>query len=144
MARVELGAKNIDVNLLLDGMPSRRPGASFSCPTPTPWTRPSACMAKMEELKKTSPRASTTSIRYDTTPFIRESIHEVFKTLRDAIILVAIVVLVFLQNWRSAIIPLIAVPVAIVGTFAVMAAFGFQPEQPDAVRPGAGHRHRRR
>src|SRR5206468_8451550 len=58
-------------------------------------------------------------------PFINESINEVFKTLRDAVILVAIVVLVFLQNWRSAIIPLVAVPVAIVGTFAVMAMMGF-------------------
>ena len=64
-------------------------------------------------------------IRYDTTPFIRESISEVFKTLLDAIILVALVVLLFLQNWRSALIPLIAVPVAIIGTFAVMAAIGF-------------------
>src|SRR5439155_13658852 len=62
---------------------------------------------------------------YDTTPFIAESIHEVFKALRDAIILVAIVVLVFLQNWRSALIPLVAVPVAIIGTFAVMIAIGF-------------------
>src|SRR6202043_4088322 len=55
----------------------------------------------------------------------RESIREVFKTLRDAIILVAIVVLVFLQNWRSSLIPLVAVPVAIIGTFAVMAMMGF-------------------
>ena len=60
------------------------------------------------------------------------------------IILVALVVLLFLQNWRSALIPLIAVPVAIIGTFAAMAGDGLQPEQPDAVRPGAGHRHRRR
>ena len=64
-------------------------------------------------------------IRYDTTPFIRESIQEVFKTLLDAVILVALVVLVFLQNWRSAIIPLVAVPVGIVGTFAVMLVMGF-------------------
>ncbi|HEV3165650.1 MAG TPA: efflux RND transporter permease subunit, partial [Isosphaeraceae bacterium] len=64
-------------------------------------------------------------IRYDTTPFIRESINEVFKTLEESIILVAVVVLLFLQNWRSAVIPLIAVPVAIVGTFAVMLAMGF-------------------
>src|SRR5262249_21554684 len=56
---------------------------------------------------------------------IRESVHEVFKTLRDAVILVAIVVLVFLQNWRSTVIPLVAVPVAIIGTFAAMAAIGF-------------------
>src|SRR5438309_1383330 len=59
------------------------------------------------------------------TPFIQESIWEVFRTLVEAVILVAVVVLVFLQNWRSAIIPLVAVPVAIVGTFAVMAAIGF-------------------
>ena len=59
------------------------------------------------------------------TPFIQESINEVIRTLIEAIILVAIVVLVFLQNWRSALIPLVAVPVAIVGTFAVMAAIGF-------------------
>ena len=59
------------------------------------------------------------------TPFIQESINEVIRTLIEAIVLVAIVVLVFLQNWRSAIIPLVAVPVAVVGTFAVMAAIGF-------------------
>src|SRR3982750_2476925 len=59
------------------------------------------------------------------TPFIHESINEVIRTLIEAIILVAIVVLIFLQNWRSAIIPLVAVPVAIIGTFAAMAATGF-------------------
>jgi multidrug efflux pump subunit AcrB len=64
-------------------------------------------------------------IVYDTTPFINESIKEVFKTLRDAVILVALVVLLFLQSWRSAIIPLIAVPVAIIGTFAAMQVAGF-------------------
>src|ERR1700674_4175653 len=79
----------------------------------------------MEDLKSRFPEGVDYSIVYDTTPFINESINEVFKGLRDAVILVAIVVLVFLQNWRSAIIPLIAVPVAIVGTFAVMAAMGF-------------------
>ncbi len=79
----------------------------------------------MEELKPRFPNGIDYAIVYDTTPFINESINEVFKTLRDAVILVAIVVLVFLQNWRSAIIPLVAVPVAIIGTFAVMAAIGF-------------------
>jgi ABC-type multidrug transport system fused ATPase/permease subunit len=71
----------------------------------------------------------TTTIGYDTTPFIRESIQEVFKALRDAILLVAVVVLVFLQSWRSAIIPLVAVPVAVVGTFAVMLAARVLSEQ---------------
>jgi multidrug efflux pump len=80
---------------------------------------------KMKELKARFPDGLDYEIVYDTTPFIRESVNEVFKTLRDAVILVALVVLVFLQNWRAAIIPLIAVPVAIVGTFAVMAALQF-------------------
>ena len=79
----------------------------------------------MEELKSRFPAGVDYAIVYDTTPFINESINEVFKTLRDAVILVAVVVLVFLQNWRSALIPLVAVPVAIIGTFAVMAAMGF-------------------
>ena len=79
----------------------------------------------MDELKSRFPDGLDYKIVYDTTPFIKESIGEVFKTLRDAIILVAIVVLVFLQNWRAALIPLIAVPVAVVGTFAAMAALGF-------------------
>ena len=64
----------------------------------------------MEELKTRFPEGLDYQIVYDTTPFIRESVDEVFKTLRDAVILVAIVVLVFLQNWRAALIPLIAVP----------------------------------
>ena len=79
----------------------------------------------MTELEDRFPEGLDYAIVYDTTPFIRESINEVFKTLRDAVFLVAVVVLLFLQNWRSAIIPLVAVPVAVVGTFAVMAAMGF-------------------
>src|SRR5213078_1401627 len=62
---------------------------------------------------------------YDTTPFIRESVGEVFNTLRDAVILVALVVLVFLQDWRAMILPMIDVPVSLIGTFAIMAAMGF-------------------
>ena len=79
----------------------------------------------MRELKRSFPDDLDYSIVYDTTPFITESIHEVRQTLLDAVLLVALVVLLFLQNWRSAVIPLVAVPVAIVGTFAVMAAMGF-------------------
>ena len=79
----------------------------------------------MKESKGRFPDGLDYQIVYDTTPFVRESVNEVFYTLRDAVILVSLVMLVFLQSWRAAIIPLIAVPVAIVGTFAVMAAFGF-------------------
>ena len=80
---------------------------------------------RLEELKKSFPEDIDYAISLDMTPFIQESINEVIHTLIEAIILVACVVLVFLQNWRSALIPLVAVPVAIVGTFAAMAAIGF-------------------
>ena len=81
--------------------------------------------AKMRDLKSRFPDGLEYQIGYDTTPFISESITDVVHTLFEAIALVAIVVLVFLQNWRATIIPLVAVPVAIMGTFAVMQVLGF-------------------
>ena len=80
----------------------------------------------MKELKTRFPEGYVDyEIVYDTTPFIRESVNEVFYTLRDAVILVAIVVLVFLQDWKAMILPMIDVPVSLIGTFAIMAAMGF-------------------
>jgi multidrug efflux pump subunit AcrB len=79
----------------------------------------------VQEMSKSFPPGITHEVGYDTSPFIKESVNEVFKSLRDAIILVAIVVLLFLQTWRAALIPLAAVPVAIIGTFAAMALAGF-------------------
>lgn len=84
-----------------------------------------AVREKMVELEKQFPPGLKYAIVYDTTPFIEESISEVKHTLRDAIILVALVVIVFLQSWRAAVIPLLAVPVSLVGTFAAMAGMGF-------------------
>src|SRR5207302_1024074 len=81
--------------------------------------------AKMAELKTRFPEGVDYDIAYDTTPFIRESIRDVVTTLFEAVGLVALVVLVFLQNWRATLIPMVAVPVAILGTFAVMLALGF-------------------
>ncbi len=124
IGRVTLGAKNSDIDSHVDGKPSGNL-AVFLLPDANALSTADIVRAKMEELKKDFPEGLDYVIRYDTTPFIRECIFEVFKTLRDAIILVALVVLLFLQNWRSALIPLVAVPVAIVGTFAVMAAMGF-------------------
>ena len=103
----------------------RWPSRSISGPAPTPWRPPSSSATRWRSSRSGSPAGVDYAIVYDTTPFIVESVNEVFNTLRDAVILVAFVVLLFLQNWRSAIIPLVAVPVAIVGTFAVMAALGF-------------------
>ena len=81
--------------------------------------------AKMAELKERFPEGVDYQIAYDITPFIRESVADVVKTLFEAVGLVGLVVLAFLQNWRSVLIPMIAVPVAIIGTFAAMAVVGF-------------------
>ena len=124
VARIELGAQGYDQTCTLDGKPSvalsiyQRPGSNALATA-------ERVRAKMDELKERFPAGLDYAIVYDTTPFITESVNEVFKTLRDAVILVAFVVLLFLQKWRSAVIPLVAVPVAIIGTFAVMAAIGF-------------------
>ena len=124
VARIERGAKNQDQNCTLDGDPSMGL-ALFQLPGSNAVATATRIRDKMEELKKGFPQGLDYKIVYDTTPFIKESIVEVFKALRDAIILVAIVVLLFLQNWRSTLIPLIAVPVSLVGTFAVMKLLGF-------------------
>ena len=124
IARVELGSKNQDINTRVNGNPAVSM-AIFQLPDANALATADIIKAKIEEIAKGFPKGVAYEIRYDTTPFIRESIDEVFKTLRDAVVLVALVVLLFLQNWRSSVIPLVAVPVAIVGTFAVMAALGF-------------------
>ena len=124
VARVELGAKSEDQTCALDGKPSVGL-AIFQQPGTNALDTSHNVSEKMKELQKDFPPGLKYAIVYDTTPFIHESIIEVFKALRDAIILVAIVVLVFLQNWRSTIIPLVAVPVSLIGTFAVMAMLGY-------------------
>jgi multidrug efflux pump subunit AcrB len=124
VARIELGALGYDQVCTLDGQPSVALSI-YQLPGTNALDTARQVRTKMEELKSKFPTGVDYAIVYDTTPFINESIREVFKTLRDAVILVAVVVLVFLQNWRSAIIPLVAVPVAIIGTFAVMVAMGF-------------------
>jgi len=124
VGRAELGAKNEDVNCRLDGKPSVGL-IIFQLPDANALDVADRIRAKMDELAKGFPQGLIYEIQYDTTPYTRECINEVFKSLRAAILLVALVVLLFLQNWRSAVIPLVAVPVAIIGTFAVMAAFHF-------------------
>ncbi len=121
---IELGAKSEDTTCTLDGNPSAGL-AVYQLPGSNALDTANLVKQRMEELKATFPEDVDFRIVYDTTPFISESIAEVFKALRDAVILVAIVVLLFLQTWRATLIPLIAVPVAIVGTFAVMSGLGF-------------------
>lgn len=121
---IQLGAKNEDTSCSLDGSPSIGI-ALYQLPGSNALDTANLIRKRMEELKGFFPKGIDYKIAYDTTPFIEESIFEVFKSLRDAIILVAIVVLAFLQTWRASLIPLIAVPVAIVGTFAVMSGIGY-------------------
>jgi multidrug efflux pump len=124
VANIELGAQSYDQTCTLDGKPSVALSV-YQLPGSNALDVAKRVKDRMRQLKRNFPPGIDYAIVYDTTPFINESITEVFETLFDAIVLVAIVVLVFLQNWRSALIPLIAVPVAIIGTFAVMAAMGF-------------------
>src|SRR4029077_372397 len=117
VARIELGALGYDQTCTLDHKPSFALSV-YQLPGTNALDVAKRVRSKMEELKERFPNGVDYAVVYDTTPFINESIVEVFKTLLDATLLVALVVLVFLQNWRSAVIPLIAVPVAIIGTFA--------------------------
>ncbi|MGL6074142.1 MAG: efflux RND transporter permease subunit [Fimbriiglobus sp.] len=118
--KIELGAVGYDQTCTLDGQPSIALSI-YQLPGTNALDTARRVRTKMQELRTKFPEDVDYSIVYDTTPFIEESVLEVFITLRDAILLVALVMLVFLQNWRSAIIPLAAVPTAIIGTFGIMA-----------------------
>ena len=121
---IEVGAKNYDVNSYLDNQPSVTI-ALFQLPGSNALATADTVRAKMEELKKRFPAGIEYKIVYDTTVFIDESIHEVYKTLFEAFILVFLVVLIVLQDWRATLMPMIDVPVSLIGTFAVMALLGF-------------------
>jgi multidrug efflux pump len=122
--KVELGSQQYDQSCTLDGQPSVALSI-YQLPGFNALETAQGIYAKMRELKSRFPDGLDYQIVYDTTPFINESIHEVYNTLIDAVILVAIVVLFFLQDWRAMILPMIDVPVSLIGTFAVMAALGF-------------------
>jgi multidrug efflux pump len=122
--KVDLMAQQYDTSCTLNGQQSVALSV-FQLPGSNALAVSQKVRATMKELSKSFPDGVHYQIVYDTTPFIRESVNEVFKTLRDAVILVAIVVLLFLQDWRAMILPMIDVPVSLIGTFAVMALLGF-------------------
>src|SRR5262245_54684501 len=124
VGHVELGAKNSDVNSYMDGKPSTLM-AVFQLPGSNALATADGIKAEMARLKERFPQGLDYRIVYDTTVFVNESIHEVYKTLYEAFILVFIVVLIFLQDWRATLMPMIDVPVSLIGTFAVMALMGF-------------------
>jgi len=124
VARIELGSNSYALRSLLNNQPAaaipvfQRSGSNAI-------ELSDSVRAKMEELKVGFPDGVEYEIVYDPTVFVRDSIKSVLFTLLEAIMLVVVVVVVFLQTWRTSIIPLVAVPVSLVGTFAVMHLFGF-------------------
>jgi multidrug efflux pump len=124
VARVELGAADYTTTTHFDGLPAVGIPV-FQLPGSNAIATADAIYKKMEDLKQGFPKGVAYSIPYDTTTFVRDSIKDVVKTLFEAIALVALVVLVFLQTWRASLVPLLAIPVSLVGTFAVMWVFGF-------------------
>ncbi|MBL8671616.1 MAG: efflux RND transporter permease subunit, partial [Alphaproteobacteria bacterium] len=124
VARVEMGARDYVTRSYLNGKPAiamvifQRPGSNAL-------TTAEAIKQRMADLKRDFPRGLDYTIVYNPTEFIEQSVAEVYTTLWEAILLVALVVLVFLQSWRASLIPILAIPVSLIGTFAVMAAFGF-------------------
>jgi multidrug efflux pump len=124
VADVELGAQDYSTTSSLDGRPAVALGI-FQLPGSNALKASQAVRDKMKELSASFPPGLEYTIVYDPTQFVRQSVEAVYHTLFEAIILVLIVVLIFLQTWRATIIPLLAVPVSLIGTFAVMAALGF-------------------
>jgi hydrophobe/amphiphile efflux-1 (HAE1) family protein len=124
VARIELGAQAYGVRSLLDNKPSLAIPV-FQSPGANALELSNSVRKTMEELKKSFPEGMDYGILYDPTQFVRQSIDAVLHTLLEAIALVVLVVILFLQTWRASLIPLIAVPVSVIGTFAVLLAFGF-------------------
>ena len=124
VARIELSAGDYSLRSLLDNKPAAAIPI-FQAPGSNSLELSNNIRKAMAELKKNFPEGMDYSIVYDPTQFTRASIEEVVRTLLEAVLLVVLVVVLFLQSWRASIIPLIAVPVSVVGTFAVMLAAGF-------------------
>ncbi|MCA1659486.1 MAG: efflux RND transporter permease subunit, partial [Verrucomicrobiaceae bacterium] len=124
VARVELGAADYATATLYNNEPAVGI-AVFQLPGSNAINTANAVYARMDELKQTFPPDIEFAIPYDTTLFVRSSISDVIKTLLEAVALVVIVVLVFLQSWRASLVPLLAIPVSLIGTFAFMKVFGF-------------------
>jgi len=124
IARVELGARDYSSNSYLDGKPAAAIGI-FQRPGSNALAAAQAIRKTMADLSKQFPEGLQHRIVYDPTVFVQESMNAVFETLLVAFILVFIVVLIFLQDWRATLLPMIDVPVSLIGTLGVMAALGF-------------------
>ena len=124
VARIELGGENYNVVARINGKPASGLGIKLATGANALDTA-NAIKTKLKELEPFFPQGMKVVYPYDTTPFVTLSIHEVIKTLFEAIILVFLVMYLFLQNIRATLIPTIAVPVVLLGTFAVLSVFGY-------------------
>ena len=124
IGRVELGAQDYTSNAYLDNKVATAIGI-FQRPGSNALATAATVQQTMEELSKSFPPGLEYRVAYNTTEFVQQSVDEVIKTLFEAVVLVVIVIILFLQTWRAAIIPVVAIPVSLVGTFFVLAAFGF-------------------
>jgi HAE1 family hydrophobic/amphiphilic exporter-1 len=124
IARVELGSQDYTRNAYLDGKTATAIGI-FQRPGSNALKTAKTLFSTMDELSKSFPPGLEYRVAYDTTVFIKQSVNEVVKTLFEATVLVIIVIVLFLQTWRAAIIPIVAIPISLVGTFFVMQAFGY-------------------
>jgi HAE1 family hydrophobic/amphiphilic exporter-1 len=124
VGRVELGAQTYSKVFTFNGMPAAGVGI-FQLPGANALDVASEVKAKMAELSRNFPQGITYEVPFDTTTFVRASVNEVYKTLFEAAILVLVVILVFLQDWRAMLVPATTVPITIIGAFAVMAALGY-------------------
>ena len=124
VARIELGAQDYTINAFLSGQPTTAIGVT-QLPGSNALTTAEAVKAELRRAAKDFPPGLTYRIPYNPTEYIQASIEEVERTLVEALFLVALVVLLFLQSWRAAIVPIIAIPVSLIGSLAALAAFGF-------------------
>ncbi len=124
VARIEIGSETYEINAAYNGKPAAGVGIKLATGANALDTA-AAVKARVAELQPFFPAGLEVIYPYDTTPFVQLSIHEVIKTLFEAIVLVFVVMYLFLQNFRATLIPTIAVPVVLLGTFGVLSAFGF-------------------
>ncbi len=124
IARVELGSQDYTTNAYLDNQVATAIGI-YQRPGSNALATAASVISTMDTLARSFPAGMAYRVVYNTTDFIQQSVDEVIKTLFEAVVLVVIVIILFLQTWRAAIIPVVAIPVSLIGTFFVMTAFGF-------------------
>ena len=139
VARIELGAQTYNISGRLNGKPAAVI-AVYQLPGSNAIEAADGAKKLMEELKKRFPPDLDYAVALDTTLAVTEGINEIVHTLLEALVLVILVVFIFLQGWRATLIPLLAVPVSLVGTFVVFPLLRLLHQHAVALRPGAGHR----